>query len=59
MRAHQTFRLSNETKDLLRSLASLFDATLTATVTRLVREEAERRGFLKQAPGEALERGQG
>jgi len=44
--AHSTFRLSPETKDLLRSLAQFFDLSLTDTVTRLTREEAERRGFL-------------
>lgn len=43
---HTTFRLSPETKDLLRSLAQFFDLSLTDTVTRLTREEAERRGLL-------------
>jgi hypothetical protein len=45
--AHSTFRLSPETKDLLRSLALFFDLSLTDTMTRLIREEAERRGLLK------------
>lgn len=42
-RAHSTFRLSAETKALLRILASADDATLTAEVTRLIRDEANRR----------------
>lgn len=44
---HSTFRLSDETKDLLRRLAKGRDANLSATVTALIREEAARVGVKK------------
>lgn len=44
--AHSTFRLSPETKALIRSLAKFFDMSMTDTVTKLAREEGERRGLL-------------
>lgn len=50
MTAHSTFRLSPETKELLRSLALFYDLSLTDALTRLIREEAERRGILKPLP---------
>lgn len=41
--AHSTFRLSPETKELLRSLALFYDLSLTDTLTRLIRDEVDRR----------------
>lgn len=46
MTAHSTFRLSPETKELIRSLAKFYDLSMTDTVTKLAREDAEKRGFL-------------